>query len=116
MQVEFLPFIPKPVTEHATVYNAMINFVKLPCDEGVYRIVVEIYINCLEKFKALVPCLDGFYMWKCLEHCIGKYIKDALIEFKLIGKKTIEHVLNGTHHVRSLRGIIILSEVTEKLK
>ena len=53
-------------------------------------------------------------MWKCLEHCIGKYIKDALIEFKLIGKKTIEHVLNGTHHVRSLRGIIILSEAIEK--
>ena len=39
-----------------------------------------------------------------------------LIEFKLISKKTIEHVLNGTHHVRSLRGIIILSEVIEKLK
>ena len=39
-----------------------------------------------------------------------------LIEFKLISKKTIEHVLNGTHHVRSLHGIIILSEVIEKLK
>ena len=77
MQVEFLPFIPKPVTEHTTVYNAMINFVKLPCDECVYRIVVDIYTKCLEKFKALVPCLDGFYMWKCLEHCIGKYIKDT---------------------------------------
>ena len=46
MQVEFLPFIPKPVTEHATVYTAMINIVKvleqldqksMPifCDEGV---------------------------------------------------------------------------------
>ena len=56
-----------------------------------------------------------------MEHCIGKYIKgigleDVLIECKLIGKKTIEQVLNGTHHVRSLRGIIILSEPTEKLK
>ena len=29
MQVEFLPFIPKPVTEHATVYTAMINIVKV---------------------------------------------------------------------------------------
>ena len=26
----------------------------------------------------------------------------------------IEQVLNGTHHVRSLRGIIILSEAIEK--
>ena len=29
MQVEFVPFIPKPVTEHATVYTAMINIVKV---------------------------------------------------------------------------------------
>ena len=73
IQVGFLPFIPKPVTEHATVYTAMINFVKvleqldeksMPifCDQGVYRIVVGIYIKCPEKFKALVPCLGGFCM------------------------------------------------------
>ena len=54
LQVGFLPFIPKPVTEHATVYTAMINFVKILkqfdqksvptfCDAGVYRIVVDIY-------------------------------------------------------------------------
>ena len=29
IHVGFLPFIPKPVTEHATVYTAMINFVKV---------------------------------------------------------------------------------------
>ena len=29
MQVEFVPFIPKPVIEHATVYTAMINIVKV---------------------------------------------------------------------------------------
>ena len=57
MQVGFLPFIPKLVTEHATVYTAMINFVKvleqldqksMPifCDEGSYRIVEDIYIKC----------------------------------------------------------------------
>ena len=67
-QVGFLPFIPKPVTEHATVYTAMINFVKvleqldqksIPifCDEDVCQIVVDIYIKCPEKFKALVPYL-----------------------------------------------------------
>ena len=105
MQIGFLPFIPKPVTEHATVYTAMINFVKvleqldqksMPIfrDEGVYRKVVNIYIKCPEKFKTLVPCLGGFHMRKCLEHCIGKNIKgtgleDALIECKRIGKKRL---------------------------
>ena len=59
-------------------------------------------------------------MMKCLENCIGKYIngtglEDALIECKL-DKKTIEQVLNGTHHVGSLGGIIILSEAIQKLK
>ena len=29
MQVGFLPFIPNPVTEHATVYTAMLNFLKI---------------------------------------------------------------------------------------
>ena len=86
MQVGFLPFIPKPVPEHATVYTAMINFVKvleqldakwMPifCDEGVYRIAVDAYIKCPEIFKALAPCLGGFHMGKYFEHCIGKYIK-----------------------------------------
>ena len=55
MQTGFLSLIPYPVTEHATVYTAMKNFIKvlqqldqkaLPifCDEGVYRIDVDIYI------------------------------------------------------------------------
>ena len=129
MQVGFLPFISKPVTEHATVYTAIINFVKvldqksMPslCDECVYRIMVDIYIKCHEKFKVLVPCLGGFHTGKCLKYCIGKYIKgtgleDVLIECKRIGKKTNEQVLNGTHHAKSLRSIIILSEAIEKLK
>ena len=52
-------------------------------------------------------------MGKCLEHCIGKYIKstgleDALIECELIGKKTIEQVFNGTHHARSYVALLCL--------
>ena len=53
MQTGFLPFIQYLVTEHTTAYIAMNNFIKvlqqldqkaLPifCDEGVYRIVVDI--------------------------------------------------------------------------
>ena len=64
------------------------------CDEVVYRIVVDVYITCPEKFRALAPCLGGFHMGKCLEHCIVKYIKDtgledALNECKRIGKKRL---------------------------
>ena len=82
------------------------------CDEGVYRLVVEIYLKCPEKFKPLVLCLGGFHMAKCLQHCIGKYIKgtgldDVLLETKIFDKKTIEQILNGTHYVRSLIGFII---------
>ena len=132
MQVGFLPMIPHPVTEHSTVYAAMNNFLKvLPqldqrsmpvfCDEGVYRLVVEIYLKCPEKFKPLVPCLGGFHMAKCLQYCIGKYIKgtgldDVLLETNIFGKKTIEQILHGTHYVRSLRGFIIIGEAIERLK
>ena len=132
MQVGFLPMIPHPVTEHSTVYTAMNNFFKvLPqldqrsmpvfCDEGVYRLVVEIHLKCPEKFKPLVPCLGGFHMAKCLQHCTGKYIKgtgldDVLLETNIFGKKTIEQILNGTHYVRSLRGFIIIVEAIERLK
>ena len=54
MHVDFLPFLPHPVTEHATVYTAMLNYVKVLnqleqksllifCDEGVFRLVLNIY-------------------------------------------------------------------------
>ena len=56
MQTGFLSFIPHPVTEHTIVYTAMKNFMKvlqqldqkaLPifCDEGLYRIGVDIYVK-----------------------------------------------------------------------
>ena len=68
LQVGFLPFIPKPVTEHATVYTAMINFVKILkqldqksvpkfCDAGVYRIVVDLYIKCHRNSK------HSYHVW-----------------------------------------------------
>ena len=85
MQTGFLLFIPCPVTEHTTVYTVMKTFAKvlqqldqkaLPnfCDEGVYRIVVNIYLKCLNELKMLVPGFGGFHMAKCVQHSIGKYI------------------------------------------
>ena len=77
------------------------------CYEGVYRIVVYIYLKCANEFQMLVLCLGGFHMAKCVQHCIGKYIRgtcldDALVETQVFGKKVIEQVLNGTHCIRSL--------------
>ena len=75
--------------------KALPNF----CDEGVYRIVVNIYLKCPNKFKMLVPGLGGFHMAKCVQHCIGKYIwgsglDNTLVRTQVFGKKFIEQVLN----------------------
>ena len=106
MQVAFLPFILFPVTEHSTVYTAIINFTKvlsqldqksLPVfrDEGVFHIVLVIYLKCPNKFNGLIPMLGGFHMAKCAQHCIGKYIKgtgleDCLVETGIFGVKVME--------------------------
>ena len=63
IHVDFLPFIPKPVTEYSTVNTSMLNFVKIAkqldqealpifSDEGVFRILVDIYLQSL--FQCLV--------------------------------------------------------------
>ena len=132
MQTGFLPFIPHPVTEHATVHTAMKNFIKVLqqldqkallifCDEGVYCIVVDIYLKCPNEFKMLVPCLGAFHMAKCVQHYTGKYIRgsgldDALVETQVFGKKVIEQMLNGTHYIRSLRAILTFVDSINRLK
>ena len=122
-----LPFIPHPVTDSSTVYTATnnsINILKqldenalaLFCDEGFYRIVVDIYLKCLEKFKQLIPCMASFHMAKCVQCCIGKYVKvsgieDAFIEMKALSKKIVKKFWNAAHCVRSLRAISILYNI-----
>ena len=67
MQVGFLPFIPRPVTKYSTMYTAMKNFVSLNVqlkqktlpvfnDEGVFRIILDIFLNNLDVFKDLLLC------------------------------------------------------------
>ena len=71
MQVGFLPFVPAPVTDYATVYTAMKNFfnivnqlkqqtLPLFCDEGVFRSVIHIYLNHKEEFQNLLPVLGAY--------------------------------------------------------
>ena len=64
------------------------------CDEGIYRIAVDIYLKYPNEFKKLVPCFGGFHMAKSVQHCIEKYIRgsgldDALMETQVFRKKSL---------------------------
>ena len=69
MHVGFLPFVLKPVTEYLTVYKPMLNFVKIAkqldavtifCDKGVFRILVDFYLQGKMNFRSLFKCLVDF--------------------------------------------------------
>ena len=101
------------------MYIAMKNFVSLNvqlkqkilsffCDEGVFKIVLDIFLNNLDELKDLLPVLGGFHMAKAALHAIGRYVKrsrfdDILKHTKVYGPKTLESVIAGTHYVQSLR-------------
>ena len=82
MHVAFSLFLSHAVTEVAIVYTAVQNYVKLLtplkqkslpifCDEGVSRLVLNIYLKHPEELKSLVPMLGGFHTAKCVQRCIG---------------------------------------------
>ena len=90
-------------------------------DEGVFRLVLNIYLKRPEESKKLVPMLGGFHTAKCVQRCIGKFIKgtgleDALLEAGIFGVKVMESILAETNYVRSLRGIQILSGAIQLVK
>ena len=131
MRVGFLPVIPSPVTEYATVRKALNNFqiarqqlkqdsIAIVCDEGVYHTVVDIVMSEPATFADLFPMLGMFHFTKVLLRCAGRYIGgsgfgDALIESGVFGPKTLSAVLSGSHYVRSLKGMLIVSEVIDSL-
>ena len=91
LPIMYTSFIQHPVTDSSTVHTAMNNFVNilkqldqnalvLFCDEGVYQIVADVYLKCPEKFKQLILCMGSFHMAKCVQHCIGKYVRRSGIE------------------------------------
>ena len=107
-QVTFVPFIPEPVTDYATVYTSMkifLNVVSLLkqqivtvfCDKEVFGTVNHIYLNQYEQFQNLLPTPGAFPMAKIAQHSAGKYIRasgfeDALMEAKTFGVKIVECV------------------------
>ena len=76
-QVGYLPIIPAPVTDYATVYTALCNFKDLLgqfsqdypavfCDEKVYRIARHILFERKDEFQNLVLFLGNFHIIKVL--------------------------------------------------
>lgn len=131
MRVGFMPVLPHPVTEYATVRKSLQNFqsvrrqlgqniMPIFSDEGVFHIVVDVLMNEPDNFKDLFPMLGTFHMAKILLRCAGRYIAgsgidDALIEGQVFGKKTMNSVLSGGHYVRSFKGMLIIAEALYSL-
>ena len=128
MRVGFLPMIPKPVTEYTTVHKALTNYqsvrrqlnqpiLPIVSDEGVFRIVTD-YPDI---FKDIYPMMGMFHYYKVLLRCsggllIGTGLDDGLIEAEVFWKKVVQSVLAGSHYVRAMKGMLIISEVLSRLK
>lgn len=130
--IGFLPVLPYPVTEYATVYTALKNFqdilgqleqshLPVACDEGVYHIAREIVMNKPSEFNNIILCLGSFHLIKVVLGAIGKYIdgcgaETIFVESGAFGKNVVRSVLDGTHYTRSLKGLTMLSECIERLQ
>lgn len=129
----FLPVLPHPVTEYATVYTAMKNFmdicsqltqneIPMYCDEGVYCIVRDIQLLRPEEFRTLVPCMGTFHLLKTVLKCIGKLLDGSgadmtWLQAGVFGPTVIENsVLHGGHYSRCLEGMQLIAEAFERLQ
>lgn len=124
--------IPHPVTEYCTVRKALQNFKRihhqlnqdvLPVfsGEGVFHTVADIIMAEPTEFNDLFPMLGMFHYTKVLLRCAGHYlsgsgVEDAVIESEVFGKQVLHAVLAGSHYVRSLQGLLIVSEVLSALQ
>ena len=132
-RVGFLPVIPKPVTQYATVYKALQNFqsvrlqlnpsqtaIPVVCDEGVYHIVMDILMNEPDAFNDVHAMMGMFHFTKVILRCAGRYlrgsgIEDAFIENDIFGKLTLNAVMEGRHYARSITGMIMVSDLISSL-
>ena len=126
-KIAFLPPLPYPCTDYATVYSAMKNFVsinsqlkqdKIPlyCDEKVYCIVKEIQFVCPDEFSCIIPCLGTFHTVKALMKCIGKSLmgtgaESVLLEAGGYGPSIVDgSIMTAGHYNRALEGLSVLGE------
>lgn len=130
--VGFLPILPHPVTEYATVYTAMCNLkdilsqlhqqsLAIFCDEGVYHIVKHIQLLRPQEFKKVVLMLGNFHLTKISMACIGKHLKKSgvesiLADTNIYGRNTTEQVLNASNYARTVNGFSMLGEALQRLQ
>ena len=93
MRVGFLPVIPKPITERATVRHCLTNFqsvrrqlnqesMAIWCDKGVFAPAADIYLEETDKFKDLFLGLRG------LSIGLAFYSGVRAICFEVLGQMT----------------------------
>ena len=90
-------------------------------DEGVCCIVTEIFLMQPEHFRNLVPMMGGFRMAKVAIHCAGKYLRGsgmeyAFVETETFGLNVVQSVMEGSHYVRTFRGLLIAAEAIDSKK
>ena len=91
------------------------------CDEGVFAPAADIYLHETEQFKDLFLCMGPFHWTRVLLRCQGKLLRgsgpdDALVECAVFGPGVIESVLNGSHYVRALTGMLIVEDLIRSLQ
>ena len=129
VRVAFTPIVPKPVTDYATVrkvlqnmqnYRKMINpsqtCIPVNSDEGVYHTVADILMEEHETFHDIHGVLAFFHSIKIILKCNGRYLRgsgfdEALTMNEIFGKLVINQVLEGTHYVRALYGILLINDL-----
>ncbi len=128
----FLPVLPYPVTQYATVYSAMKNFgsicfqlvqreILMYCDEGVYSIVKDIQLMRSEEIQTLVPVMRTFHLVKIVLKYIGKALDGSGADYTwlqadVFGPSVVQNsVLNDGHYGLSLAGMQLLAEAVKCL-
>ena len=88
-------------------------------DEGVCRLAEELQLLDPARFGNIFLDL-GSHTEKVMIACCGKYLEDTgidsiLVENELYGPENVNHVMNGGHYVRGIRGMAIILEVLYSL-
>ena len=119
-KVGFLPLLPHSITKIIAVYTCLLNFksvadkldqstLPIACDEDVFRLAVQIYLDRPESFNNIFPILGTFHLSTAALKCAGKFVRgsgieDTFIESRIFGPKTLESLLTGGHYYRSFCG------------
>ena len=74
------------------------------CNEGVFRMLVDIFLQKQDQFQNLIQTLGDFCTAKCLKHGIGLYIRRSALEESLrqtpiFGVAIVDFNLDGMRYI-----------------